>query len=139
MNRISLYEPFNEVFPELLRGFVSQHKQKDVEGLTIRVDLNESEKEFVVTAEVPGAKKEDIKIDIDGNRVSISTEVKRESEKKDGDRLLRTERYYGTASRSFALATEVDEANAKAEYQDGILKLTLPKKPGNGSKRLAIS
>jgi len=138
MNRISLYEPFNEVFPELLRGFVSPYSQNDEEGMTIRVDVNESENEFVVTAEVPGVKKEDIKVDIDGNRVSISTEVKRESEKKDGDRLLRTERYYGNASRSFALATEVDEANAKANYQDGILKLTLPKKPDSGSKRLAI-
>jgi len=83
-------------------------------------------------------KKEDIQISIDGNQVSISAEVKQEKEEKQGNKLVRSERYYGKQFRSFTLAHDIDEAKAEAEYTDGVLKLTLPKKAGSESKKLAI-
>lgn len=107
--------------------------------LAIRVDLNESDDKYQVVAEVPGVNKEDIKVDIDKNRVSIWAEVKKNTEEKEGDRVLRTERYYGSASRSFAFENEIDDANAKASYKDGVLTLDLPKAKTTASKRLSIS
>ena len=76
---------------------------------------------------------------VEGNQVTIGAEVKKESEEKKDGRVLRSERQYGYASRSFTLASAVDEAKAIAKYQDGVLELTLPKKAATSSKRLAIA
>jgi len=84
-------------------------------------------------------KKEDINVQVDGNRVSISAEVRRESEKKDGERVLRSERYYGAVARSFSLGSEMEESKAVAKFENGVLTLTLPKKVAPAAKRLAIS
>jgi HSP20 family protein len=136
MNRLSIYDPFFEVFPELVKGsfpFMGR------ESFGIRVDVKETDGAYKVSAEIPGVKKEDIHVDIDGNVVSISAEVESKSEEKEGEKVLRSERYHGAASRSFTLATEVDESKAIAKYHDGVLDLTLPKKASTAAKRLAIS
>ena len=65
---------------------------------------------------------------IDGNQVSISAEVKSEKEEKQGEKVLRSERYYGKVYRAFSLAQEVDQENAKAKYENGVLELILPKR-----------
>ena len=109
------------------------------EALEIRVDVKEADGAYTVQAEMPGVKKEDIHVQIDGNRVSISAEVKRESEKKEGERVLRTERYYGSVARTFSLGSEMDESKAIAKFDNGVLTLTLPKKTAPASKRLTIS
>jgi HSP20 family protein len=93
---------------------------------------------YTVKADVPGVKKDDIQVSIDGNQVSISAEVKHEKEEKEGKKLVRSERYYGKQFRSFMLAHDIDEAKSEAEYSDGVLKLTLPKKAGAETKKLAI-
>jgi len=139
MSRLSVYDPFAEVFPELFRGFVQPSKAQGGDALEIRVEVKESNGEYVVQAEMPGVKKEDINVQVDGNRVSISAEVKRESEKKDGERVLRSERYYGAVARSFSLGSEMDESKAVAKFDNGVLTLTLPKKVAPAAKRLAIS
>ncbi|MCD6735181.1 MAG: Hsp20/alpha crystallin family protein [Burkholderiaceae bacterium] len=139
MTRLSVYDPFAEVFPELFRGFFQPGRGAPGEALEIRVDVKESNGDYTVTAEIPGVKKEDIQVQIDGNRVSISAEVKRESEKKEGERVLRSERYYGSVARSFSLASDLDEAKAVAKYESGVLTLTLPKKATPSVKRLTIS
>ncbi len=139
MGRMSLYEPFNEVFPELLRGFMTPTSTEQQEQLMIRVDMTESEKEYLVTAELPGVKKDDIKIDIDKNRLSISAEVRKESEEKEDGRILRKERFYGSASRSFAFETDIDESAASAKVENGVLKVVLPKAASAVSKRLVVS
>jgi HSP20 family protein len=92
----------------------------------------------VVKAEIPGVKKEDIHVAIDGNEVSISAEVKKDKEEKKGETVVRSERYFGRWARSFTLAWEVDEAKADAKYVDGVLMLTLPKKGGTAVKELAV-
>ena len=139
MTRMSVYDPFAEVFPELFRGMLQPVKAAGGEALEIRVDVKEADGAYTVQAEMPGVKKEDIHVQIDGNRVSISAEVKRESEKKEGERVLRTERYYGSVARTFSLGSEMDESKAIAKFDNGVLTLTLPKKTAPASKRLTIS
>jgi HSP20 family protein len=78
-------------------------------------------------------------VTVEGNRVSISAEVKHEKEEKEGERVIRTERSYGMASRSFSLAEEVDQSKVEAKYTDGVLELTLPKKLGSSRKEIPIS
>ncbi|HEY5634566.1 MAG TPA: Hsp20 family protein [Burkholderiaceae bacterium] len=139
MTRLSLYDPFAEVFPELFRGTFAVPRVPNGEALEIKVDVSETPGEFMVHAELPGVSKDDIHVEIDGNRVSITGEVKKETEKKDGERLLRSERYYGSVARSFALATEIDEAKSIAKFENGVLNLTLKKKEVVGGKKLQIA
>lgn len=156
MNRIAVYDPFNEVFPDVLRSFFGPVALAR-EALDIRVDVTETEAEYTVHAEMPGVNKEDIQVQIDGKKVSISAEVKRVSEVKPAEvekasageksaegarpaaaRVLRNERYYGAVARSFTLAGEIDEAAASAKYENGVLTLVLPKKAAAAARRLAI-
>jgi HSP20 family protein len=105
----------------------------------IKLDVKEVNGEYRIDAEIPGVKKDDIHVTVDGNRVSISAEVKQEKEIKEGEKLLRSERSYGMTSRSFNLADEVDQNKVQAKYNNGILELTLPKKAGSARKEISIS
>ena len=104
----------------------------------MRVDVKENAGGYEVHAELPGMKKEDIHVHIDGPVVSISAERKQEKEVKEGEKVLRTERYFGKVSRSFQLGQEIDEAKASAKFNDGVLELALPKKAEAQAKRLNI-
>ncbi|HQT31110.1 MAG TPA: Hsp20/alpha crystallin family protein [Thiobacillus sp.] len=139
MANISRYEPYEVSDPldNLFRGFF-RPVQMDKDMPQIRMDVKEDEKSYAVHADMPGVAKDDIHVTIDGNTVSISAEVKKASEQKDGEKLLRRERYFGRVSRSFALENEVDEATASARYQDGVLELVLPKKAAVSAKRLNV-
>ena len=133
-------EPFDDAFDNLFRGFMVKPFSMDLEKQApqIKVDVKEDEKSYTVKADIPGVKKEDIHVMIDGNRVSLSAEVRKESEEKKGETVLRSERYYGKVSRAFSLDQEVDEHNAHAKYAEGVLELTLPKKATVEAKRLTI-
>ena len=87
---------------------------------------------------MPGVKKEDIDVAIASNLVTITAEVKREWEKKEGDRMLRSERYFGNIYRSFTLPAELDESACEAKYDNGLLELKLVKKAAAPGKKLAI-
>ena len=104
----------------------------------VRVDVKENANSYEVHAELPGVKKEDIHVHIDGPVVSISAERKLNKELKDGERILRTERYYGKVSRIFQLGQDIDEANSSAKFVDGVLELSLPKKLEAQATRLVI-
>ena len=108
------------------------------EGPEIKVDVTEDDKTYRVKADVPGVKKEDIHVSIDGNQVSISGEVKSEKEEKKGETVVGSERYYGKQYRSFALQHDIDQGKAEAKYQDGVLELTLPKKETASAKKLTV-
>jgi len=138
MARLSVYDPFAEVFPEIFRGLMQPARPPQSEALEARIDVSETPTQYVVQAELPGVKKEDVSVQIDGNRVSISAEARRETEKREGERLLRSERYFGTLARSFALGNEVDEQNAQARLDNGVLTLTLPKKLVPAARKLTI-
>ena len=140
MANITRYDPFDlglEPFDNLFRGFLRPVRlEQDVPQ--IKMDVKEEENAYRVHAEIPGVKKEDIQVSVEGNSVSISAEVKKESEEKQGEKLLKRERYYGKVARSFALANEIDETNSSAKYTDGVLELVLPKKKGGSTKRVSI-
>jgi HSP20 family protein len=104
----------------------------------MKVDVAEKNGAYVVAAELPGVKKEDIQVTIDGAEVTLTAEVKREKEASQDERVLHTERVYGKASRSFTLPQEVDEAKAEAKFRDGVLELTLPKKAAAARKQVTI-
>ncbi len=129
-------EPMEDMFRGFLRPFRAEPGQRAPQ---IRIDLSETEANYTVKAEIPGVKKEDIDVRIDGNQVTIGAEVRKESEEKKDGRVLRSEREYGYASRSFTLASAVDEAKASAKYLDGVLELTLPKTTTTSSRRLPIA
>ncbi|HSD99599.1 MAG TPA: Hsp20/alpha crystallin family protein [Burkholderiales bacterium] len=140
MANITRYNPFDEAFDDLFRGFFVRPVSYDAPAgaAQFRVDVSENEKAYTLRAEVPGVKKEDINVTIDGDTVAISAEVKHEKDVKNGDRVLRTERYYGKLYRAFTLGQAVEEAGTSAKYADGVLELTLPKKAAAQAKRIAI-
>jgi len=138
MSNMTRYDPFEtDSLDNLFRGFFRPVKL-DRDMPQIRMDVKEDETGYAVHADIPGVNKEDIHITIDGNTVSISAETKKFTEQKDGEKVLRRERYVGRVGRSFALEHEVDEASASARYQDGVLELVLPKKAAAAAKRLAV-
>ena len=139
MNSLITYDPFAETgFDELFRGLCRPVRVAKA-PTTIKMDIAELDKSYVVKAEIPGVPKEDIQISIEGNQVTISAEVKREFEAKDGERVLRSERYYGNVYRAFTLPVEVDEAASNAKYANGVLELTLVKKPALAGRKLTIA
>ena len=137
MSNIVRTDPFDLAFRDFFRNMLRPTRLDLETEPEIRLDLKETEKAFMVHAEIPGVKKEDIDVSIDGNLVTIRAEVRREKEEK-GETMLRSERYYGAMTRSFTLATEVDEKAATAKYSDGVLELMLPKKPGGTTRRLQV-
>ena len=140
MVNLTRYNPVEDAFDDLFHGVfmrpVHMDGQKDVQ---IKMEVKENDKDYTVHAEIPGVKKDDIHVTIDGNQIAISAEVKNEKEVKEGEKVLRSERYYGKVSRSFSLGQDVDESASQAKYNDGVLELVLPKKTAAASKRLTIN
>ena len=142
-SHLKLFEPsFIDPFESTFRRFFSPARlgmDLEAQTLDMRLDISENDKAYVVKADIPGVKKEDINVRIDGNVVQIDAEAKREKEEKgEGGKVLRSERYYGTVSRTFSLASDVDEAKADAKYADGVLTLELPKKASAEAKKLTV-
>jgi HSP20 family protein len=140
MTRLQVYDPFaGSGFDDLFRGFFAPVRRESGEApAMIKIDVSESEKGYVVHAEIPGVRKEDIHVTVEGNQVTIGAEVKREAEKKDGERVLRTERYVGSAYRSFTLPSDLDESSSEAKYDNGVLELKLAKKAVVAGRKLAV-
>ncbi|MBI2320473.1 MAG: Hsp20/alpha crystallin family protein [Betaproteobacteria bacterium] len=138
MGELGRFDPFRD-FDDFFKGFMLRPVFRGMQAEPeIRVDITEEDKAYTVKAEIPGVKKDEIQVSIDGNRISISAEVKKEREEKEGKRVIRSERYYGKQYRAFTLGHEIDEAKVEAKYQDGVLELTLPKKAGKEAKKIAI-
>lgn len=135
MANVTRYDPLDDFF----RGFLVRPVEIGQGDMpSVKIDVKEQEKAYVVHAELPGINKEDIHVNIDGSMVSISAERKQEKEVKEGERVLRTERYFGKVSRSFQLGQEIDDNKARAKFNDGVLELTLPKKATTQARRLSI-
>ena len=131
---------FDDFFKDFAPAFYVRPLHGDAlpEPSQIKIDVKEDDAAYTVHAEVPGVPKEDINVSIDGNVVSLRAEVRQHDQKKDGEKLLRSERYFGSVARSFQLPVDVDAAQAKAKYDNGVLTLTLPKKQGGNAQRLSI-
>jgi HSP20 family protein len=144
MATITRYDPFNELVDDFFKGFLVRPvayeggNGRDVLP-RMKVDVAEKNGAYKVTAELAGAKKEDIDVSIDGAQVTITAEVKQEKEAQAQDeRVLHVERVYGKVTRTFTLPQELDEAKVEAKYRDGVLELTLPKKQAAPRKQIAI-
>ena len=135
MTRYLLNDLFNDMPSRL--SLRSPRLWDEEAALNIKLDINENENNYIVQADIPGVKKEDIKVDINGNQLYISAEVKRSTEEKIG-RVLRSERYEGTVSRNLTLPSEIEATKAEAKYDNGVLILTLPKAAGSQQKSLKI-
>jgi HSP20 family protein len=134
------YDPFDQMLSDFGKGFwVKPLAFPSGTEMQIKVDVKEDDKAYTVHADIPGVKKEDIQVDIDGNVVSVRAETRQEKEEKKGEKVLYSERSYGMVSRSFSLPLDVDEKAAKAEYKDGVLNLVLPKKANGGGKRISVA
>ena len=127
-------------FDDLFRGIVARPAWRDINfAPDIRIDVTENEASFTVKAELPGVDKNDIDASVEGSQVSISAEVKRETSKKEGDKDICTERYYGKVYRAFSLPNDIDGSTAQAHYDNGVLTLTLPKKTNGSSRKIAVN
>jgi HSP20 family protein len=134
-------DPFGELVDDLFKGFLVRPVAYEGRGealVRMKVDVAEKNGEYKVTAELPGVKKEDIQVSIDGPQVSLAAEVKQEKEASQDERVLHTERVFGKVSRTFTLPQEVDETKAQAKFRDGVLELTLPKKAAAARKQISI-
>ena len=141
MANLTRYSPLGDTFDELFRGFFVRpvgYEGNAVAASPFPVDVAENDKAYVLRGDLPGVKKDDINITVDGDTVAITAEVKNEKEVKNGERVLRTERQYGKVYRAFTLGQAVDETAVEAKYADGVLELTLPKKAAAQAKRISI-
>ena len=141
MSNITRFDPFNDLVDDLFKGFLVRpmYNEARAELPRMKVDVAEKNGAYTVCAELPGVRKEDIQVSIDGAEVTLSAEVKREKEVAEDARVLHTERTFGKLSRSFTLPQEIDEAAAEAKFRDGVLELTLPKKAAPARKQIAIN
>lgn len=126
---------FNDMFAPLARAAALSD-----DGASMpRLDVTENDTAFEVQADLPGVKKEDIKVSVDGQRVLIEAECQQANEQRQGEQVVYSERSTRRYQRSFSLPREVDDAGAEARLEDGVLKLTLPKKQGSSARRLTVS
>lgn len=129
-----------EAFDEFFRGFMRPWKAEFAERAPqIKVDVHEDDGGYTVKAEIPGVRKEDIDVRVDGKMLTISAEVKKDTEQKKDGRVLRSERQFGFASRSLMLGSEVESGRAEARYDNGVLDLRLPKKAGGSTQKVMVS
>jgi HSP20 family protein len=126
---------------DLFKGYLVRpmgYEPREAVAPRLKVDVAEKNGAYLVVAEIPGVKKEDIQVSVDGAQVTLTAEVKREREAGPDERVLHVERAYGKATRSFTLPQELDEAKVEARYRDGVLELTLPKKAAAARKQITI-
>jgi HSP20 family protein len=126
---------FDDLFRSLgVRPGIAREYERTMD---MRLDVNEEDSQYVVNVDMPGVKKEDIDISVEGNQVTVRAEVKREKSTGSGKELY-SERYAGEAFRSFSLPAKIDSSKARATYDGGVLTLTLPKESGSTSRRLEV-
>lgn len=139
LRQANLLDPFVDL-EDLLQGLGARSLSRGYDRtLEMRMDVQEDDQAYRVTVDVPGVRKEDIDVAVEGTQVTISAEVKRQEQKEDKSKELHSERFYGKAFRSFSLPNEVDSTKSEASYDGGVLRLTLPKKSDSQSRHLSIN
>jgi HSP20 family protein len=140
MANITRFDPFNDI-DDVFKGLFVRPMRFDLETpqMRMKMDVTRTDDTYTVKAEIPGVKKDEIHVAVDGNEVTISGEIKKESEEKKGEEVICSERYYGRVSRSFTLPHDVDETKVAAKYADGVLRLTLPLKVKAANKKITVS
>jgi len=137
MKKISLHDQMSDI-EDVVRGFMRRPFAFDSSAPDIRLDMREDDASYSIHAEIPGAKKDDVKIDLDENYVSISAQKQNQVDRKNGGRWVVTERSFGAVSRSMSLPHDIDPKKAEASYENGVLVLNLPKKSRSELRSLEI-
>lgn len=132
----SIWDLFDDQF--MNPGYLIRPLHGDSTPNSIKVDIKENKKTIKVVAEVPGVNKNDINVDVDGAVLTISTEIKQFDEKKEDEKTIRAERYYGLVSRRINLPAEVDIKGSSAKYDNGVLELVLKKSVESPVQRIKI-
>ena len=138
MNALTRLDRIEDLIPALIQRFGHPFAPNEPAPGDIALDITENDKDYQVRATIPGAKKDDIRVSVDGNFVSISAEVKQDKEEKKGGRVVVKESTYGSSARGFSLAHEIDSSGVVAKLEDGVLKLTLPKREGTSARAITI-
>ncbi|CAG9165986.1 hypothetical protein LMG23992_00659 [Cupriavidus laharis] len=139
MTSLRHFEPFSvEPINDMLQGMLRSFRGAADTGLAFKVDVSESDTAYTLTAELPGVKKEDIDVSVDRGTVMIAAKVEKSSEQKEGERLIRRERYSGSMQRAFTLDASIDESKVDASYTNGVLRVVLPKKETSPQQRIAV-
>lgn len=116
-------------------NFATTRKEETTRSWMPRIDTVENKDNYIIYVEVPGMSKEDIKINVTENSLTISGEKKRE---EDDENLHYSERSFGKFERSFTLSSQIDVNNIKADYKNGVLNIVLPKKEETKPREIAI-
>ncbi len=130
------YTPLDDFLRSVMVKPLTETKDQ---ALSLAIDVRENEHAYLVSADIPGARKEDIQVNINGAHVSISVERKNEKSVNEQEKILRSERSFGKVSRAFEMEHEIDESQANAKYAEGVLELVLPKKIVSAATRLTIN
>ena len=130
------YTPLDDFLRSVMVKPLTETKDQ---ALSLAIDVRENEHAYLVSADIPGARKEDIQVNINGAHVSISVERKNEKSVNEHEKILRSERSFGKVSRAFEMEHEIDESQASAKYAEGVLELLLPKKIVSAATRLTIN
>jgi HSP20 family protein len=138
-------DPFGSMFDDFFSDMwmrpvwqVGPHAAEASAVMRARMDVVDKGASYSIMVELPGVKKEDINVSIDGARVSIAAETVQESAAKDGEKLLHSERFATSYARSFELPTEVTESGADAVFENGVLTLALPKRAPVETRKLQV-
>ena len=145
MVNLTRFDPFAEAlrldpwkdFETMLRSFRRPLAAELPAVPEFRMDITEDEKAYMVKADLPGMRKEDIRITIDGELVTVVAETRSDKEEEKGTS-IHSERYLGRQERSFTLRHAVDETKAEATYNNGVLELMLPKRAVEMAKEVAV-
>ncbi len=129
---------FSRRFNDIVDEFFGTPNNYRNDNFIPSVDVAETETQFEIAAELPGMKKEDIKVDLENGRLSISGERSFKNE-EDGKNYHRVETHYGSFSRSFYLPDSIDESSVKAKYEDGILNITIEKNEEKVKRQIEIA
>ena len=140
-NAYELSRSWDRLFADsLFDRLVSPIKSlNNMEARSPALEVTEGEQDYTVKVDLPGMSKEDVKISVDGRRVTVEASSSKNEEKKEGDRILYTERSIASFSRSFTLPLEIDQAQSSAKMDNGVLTLTLAKRTASAAKQLSIS
>ena len=134
-----LARTFERLFDDTLDRFVSAPTDTQAALRSPALDVRETERGYQVSIDLPGVAKDDVKISIDGRRVSVSAQTQCESEQRDGPRLIYRERSSASFARSFTLPEEIDQDASQAKLEQGVLALTLAKKRTAAARQLTIN
>lgn len=141
MSNITRVDPLSGNLDDLFKGLFVRPMRLELDApqeMQIRMDVTRADDAYRIVAEMPGVKKEDIHVTVEGSQVTIMGEVKKETEERKGEEVVRKERYYGKVSRSFMMPQDIDESRVVAKYEDGLLTLTLPNRVKSSAKKIAV-